>query len=38
LNFKVGKPNLVDCWFWMTTSGGKFAEKYGLTPACSAKS
>jgi branched-chain amino acid transport system substrate-binding protein len=38
LTFKVGKPNLVDCWFWMTTSHGKFTEKYGLTPACSSKS
>jgi branched-chain amino acid transport system substrate-binding protein len=38
LTYKVGKPNLVDCWFWMTTSGGKFTEKYGLTPACSTKS
>ena len=34
LNYKAGKPNLVDCWFWMTTSGNKFAEKYGLKPAC----
>jgi branched-chain amino acid transport system substrate-binding protein len=37
LTFHAGKPNLVDCWFWMTTSHGKFTEKYGLTPACSAK-
>jgi branched-chain amino acid transport system substrate-binding protein len=38
LNFHTGKPNLVDCWFWMTTSHTKFAEKYGLTPACVPKS
>jgi branched-chain amino acid transport system substrate-binding protein len=38
LTFHAGKPNLVDCWFWMTTSHGKFTEKYGLTPACSTKS
>ena len=38
LNFTAGKPNLVDCWFWMTTSGGKFTEKYGLTPECATKS
>jgi branched-chain amino acid transport system substrate-binding protein len=38
LTFHVGKPNVVDCWFWMTTSHGKFTEKYGLTPACSSKS
>jgi branched-chain amino acid transport system substrate-binding protein len=37
LNYKVGKPNLVDCWFWMTTSGNKFAEKYGLKTQCATK-
>jgi branched-chain amino acid transport system substrate-binding protein len=34
LTFHAGKANTVDCWFWMTTSHGKFTEKYGLTPAC----
>jgi branched-chain amino acid transport system substrate-binding protein len=37
LTFTAGKPNLVDCWFWMTTSNGKFTEKYGLKPACATK-
>ena len=37
LTFTAGKPNLVDCWFWMTTKNGKFTEKYGLTPQCSTK-
>jgi branched-chain amino acid transport system substrate-binding protein len=37
LTFTAGKPNLVDCWFWMTTSNGKFTEKYGLTPQCATK-
>jgi branched-chain amino acid transport system substrate-binding protein len=37
LTFHAGKPNTVDCWFWMTTSHGKFTEKYGLTPACATK-
>ncbi len=30
----VGKPNVVDCWFWMGTSNGKFTTPYGLTPEC----
>jgi branched-chain amino acid transport system substrate-binding protein len=37
LTFTAGKPNLVDCWFWMTTANGKFTEKYGLQPACATK-
>jgi branched-chain amino acid transport system substrate-binding protein len=37
LTFKAGKPNTVDCWFWMTTKNGKFTEKYGLTPQCATK-
>ncbi len=38
LTFTAGKPNLTDCWFWMTTAHGKFTEKYGLTPECATKS
>lgn len=37
LTFKAGKANTTDCWFWMTTSNGKFTEKYGLKPACATK-
>jgi branched-chain amino acid transport system substrate-binding protein len=38
LTYTPGKPNTTDCWFWMTTSNGKFTEKYGLTPECATKS
>ncbi len=37
LTYTAGKPNTTDCWFWMTTSHGKFTEKYGLKPTCAAK-
>jgi branched-chain amino acid transport system substrate-binding protein len=37
LTYKAGKANTVDCWFWMTTSNGKFTEKYGLKPQCATK-
>jgi branched-chain amino acid transport system substrate-binding protein len=37
LTFKAGKANTTDCWFWMTTSNGKFTEKYGLKPPCATK-
>jgi branched-chain amino acid transport system substrate-binding protein len=37
LTYHAGKANTTDCWFWMTTSNGKFTEKYGLKPQCATK-
>lgn len=34
LTFTKGKPNLIDCWFYMRTSNSKFTTPYGLKPAC----
>jgi len=34
LTWKAGTPHLVDCWFWMGTSNGKFTQPFGTQPDC----
>jgi len=36
LTYTKGKPNPIDCWFWMRTKDGKFTDPYGLKPVCHA--
>lgn len=38
LTFQPGKPNPVECWYWVADRNGKWVTPYGLTPVCAAKS
>lgn len=34
LTFNRGKPNSVDCWYWMATTNKQFTTPYGVSPTC----
>jgi branched-chain amino acid transport system substrate-binding protein len=34
LTFKAGKPNPVDCWYWIGIHNHKFTTPYGTAPFC----